>query len=106
MKVYRPIILNQVDTFRLWVAFANVSVKRMQCDDCAAFHLLVNDIPRVGIQGTDPITRFLGVIALNVRSSSSLLRLRLEIEAKLILINNHASFYGLLLRLDTRKFSA
>ena len=63
MKVYRPIILNQVDTFRLWVAFANLSVKRMQCDDLA-FHLLVNDIPRVGIQGTDPITRFLGVIAL------------------------------------------
>ena len=64
MKVYRTIILNQVDTFRLWVAFANLCVKRMQCDDCAAFHLLVNDIPRVGIQGTDPITRFLGVIAL------------------------------------------
>ena len=58
MKVYRTIILNEIDTFSLWVALANLGVKCMQCHNCAAFHLLVNDIPRVRIQGPNAITSF------------------------------------------------
>ena len=64
MKVYRPIILNQIDTFCLWVALANLGVKRMQRNDCAAMNLLVNDIPGVWIQDTNAITSFLGSVAL------------------------------------------
>lgn len=99
MEVYRPIILNQVDTFCLWVAVANLRVKGVKCHNGAAFHLLVNDISCVRVESPDAITRFLGVITL---ARQGIFRAglrpvfcdcRLEIETKLILINNDASFW-------------
>ena len=99
MKVYRTIILNQVDTFCFWVVVANLCVKRMQCDDCAGFHLLVNDIPRVGIQRTDAIASFLRPMTLTCQGvlraglCPVFCHRRLEIETKLILINHDTSFW-------------
>ena len=101
MKVYRPIILNQIDTFGFWVALANLCVKGMQCDPCAVFDLLVNDLPRMWIERTDTITGFFGAMTLPCQG---MLRAglcpvfcdgRLSLEAKLILVKHNGSFRGL-----------